>query len=165
LPLPIPQRGGKIASLRRFLNVRDETDFVLAVAWLLAALRDVGPYPVLALLGVHGAAKSSFTTILRALVDPNTAPLRALPREDRDLFIAATNSHILAFDNVPGLPNWVSDTLCRLATGGGFAVRRLYNAVMPTACLVALRNEEKAVMKLSEIMRMAFEADQERLKA
>ena len=27
------------------------------------------------------------------------------------------------------------------------------------------RNEEKAVMKLSEIMRMAFEADQERLKA
>ena len=126
LPLPIPQRGGKIASLRRFLNVRDETDFVLAVAWLLAALRDVGPYPVLALLGVHGAAKSSFTTILRALVDPNTAPLRALPREDRDLFIAATNSHILAFDNVSGLPNWVSDTLCRLATGGGFAVRRLY---------------------------------------
>ena len=50
LPLPIPQRGGKIASLRRFLNVRDETDFVLAVAWLLAALRDVGPYPVLALV-------------------------------------------------------------------------------------------------------------------
>jgi len=50
LPLPIPQRGGKIASLRRFLNVRDETDFALAVAWLLAALRDVGPYPVLALV-------------------------------------------------------------------------------------------------------------------
>ena len=50
MPLPIPQRGGKIASLRRFLNVRDETDFALAVAWLLAALRDVGPYPVLALV-------------------------------------------------------------------------------------------------------------------
>jgi hypothetical protein len=126
LPLPIPQRGGKIDSLRRFLNVRDDTDFVLAVAWLLAALRDVGPYPVLALLGVHGAAKSSFTTILRSLVDPNTSPLRALPREDRDLFIAASNSHVMAFDNVSGLPNWVSDTLCRLATGGGFAVRQLY---------------------------------------
>jgi hypothetical protein len=99
---------------------------VLAVAWLLAAARDVGPYPVLALLGVHGAAKSSFTTILRSLVDPNTAPLRALPREDRDLFIAASNGHVMAFDNVSGLPNWVSDTLCRLATGGGFAVRQLY---------------------------------------
>ena len=64
--------------------------------------------------------------MLRALLDPNTAPLRALPREDRDLFIAANNGHLLAFDNVSGLPPWISDTLCRLATGGGFAVRQLY---------------------------------------
>lgn len=48
------------------------------------------------------------------------------PREDRDLFIAASNGHVLAFDNVSGLPAWISDTLCRLATGGGFAVRQLY---------------------------------------
>jgi hypothetical protein len=53
--------------------------------------------------------------------------LRALPREDRDLFIAANNGHVLAFDNVSGLPAWISDTLCRLATGGGFAVRQLYS--------------------------------------
>ena len=33
---------------------------------------------------------------------------------------------MLAFDNVSGLPGWISDTLCRLATGGGFAVRQLY---------------------------------------
>ena len=56
----------------------------------------------------------------------NTAPLRALPREDRDLFIAASDRHVLAFDNVSGLRPWTSDTLCRLATGGGFAVRQLY---------------------------------------
>ncbi len=49
-----------------------------------------------------------------------------MPREDRDLFIAASNGHVLAFDNVSGLPAWISDTLCRLATGGGFAVRQLY---------------------------------------
>ncbi len=61
------------------------------------------------------------------MLDPNTAPLRALPREDRDLFIAASNGHVLAFDNVSGLPAWISDTLCRLATGGGFAVRQLYS--------------------------------------
>src|SRR5262249_3593652 len=49
-----------------------------------------------------------------------------LEREDRDLFIAATNGHVLAFDNISRLPTWISDTLCRLATGGGFAVRQLY---------------------------------------
>ena len=125
-PLPMPVPGGSIEKLRSFLNVQSESDFVLAVAWALAVLRDHGPYPVLVLSGEQGSAKSTFSAILRAILDPNTAPLRALPREDRDLFIAANNSHVLAFDNVSGLRFWISDTLCRLATGGGFAVRQLY---------------------------------------
>ena len=125
-PLPVPVVGGSIETLRSFLNVQSDDDFVLAVAWALAVLRNRGPYPVLVLSGEQGSAKSTFSAILRALLDPNTAPLRALPREDRDLFIAASNGHVLAFDNVSSLPAWISDTLCRLATGGGFAVRQLY---------------------------------------
>jgi hypothetical protein len=124
--LPTPERGGSVEMLRPFLNVQTDTDFVLVVAWALAVLRNRGPYPVIVLSGEQGSAKSTFSAILRALLDPNTAPLRALPREDRDLFIAANNGHVLAFDNVSGLPAWISDTLCRLATGGGFAVRQLY---------------------------------------
>jgi len=38
--------------------------------------------------------------------------------------IAANNGYLLAFDNLSGL--WLSDALCRLATGGSFAVRQLY---------------------------------------
>ena len=125
-PLPMPVRGGSVEALRSFLNLKTDTDFVLVVAWTLACLRDRGPYPVIVLSGEQGSAKSTFSAILRALLDPNTAPLRALPREDRDLFIAASNGYVLAFDNVSGLPAWISDTLCRLATGGGFAVRQLY---------------------------------------
>jgi hypothetical protein len=124
--LPVPTSGGSVETLRSFLNVKADADFVLVVAWALACLRDRGPYPVIVLSGEQGSAKSTFSAILRALLDPNTAPLRALPREDRDLFIAASNGHVLAFDNVSGLPAWISDTLCRLATGGGFAVRQLY---------------------------------------
>src|SRR5262245_2153084 len=40
--------------------------------------------------------------------------------------IAANNGHLLAFDNLSGLPPWLSDALCRVASGGSFAVRRLY---------------------------------------
>src|SRR5439155_20192661 len=47
LPLPIPERGGSIEALRSFLNLSNHNDFVLVVAWLLAALRPSGPYPVL----------------------------------------------------------------------------------------------------------------------
>jgi hypothetical protein len=125
-PLPVPVTGGSIEALRPFLNVKSDNDFVLVVAWALAVLRDRGPYPVIVLSGEQGSAKSTFSKILRSLLDPNTAPLRALPRNDRDLFIAANNSHVLAFDNISGLPDWISDTFCRLATGGGFAVRQLY---------------------------------------
>jgi hypothetical protein len=126
LALPAPVFGGSIEALRPFLNVRTRPDFVLIVAYLLAALRPHGPYPVLALNGEQGAAKSTAAKLLRSLIDPNVAPLRALPREDRDLFITANNSFVLNFDNVSGLPAWISDTLCRLATSGGFAVRQLY---------------------------------------
>ena len=125
--LPAPVAGGSVEALRSFLNVRSDADFVLVIAWTLACLRNRGPYPVMVLSGEHGSAKSTFSAILRSLLDPNTAPLRALPREDRDLFIAASNGHVLAFDNVSGLPAWISDMLCRLATGGGFAVRQLYS--------------------------------------
>jgi hypothetical protein len=40
--------------------------------------------------------------------------------------IAANNGHILAFDNLSGLPFWLSDALCRVASGGSFAIRQLY---------------------------------------
>jgi hypothetical protein len=142
-PLPMPMPSGSIETLRSFLNVQSDADFVLVVAWALACLRDRGPYPVIVLSGEQGSAKSTFSAILRALLDPNTVPLRALRREDRDLFIAANNGHVLAFDNVSGLPAWISDTLCRLATGGGFAVRQLFtdqDEILFDACRPVILN-------------------------
>jgi hypothetical protein len=124
--LPEPTRGGDISTLRSLVNVKDDNDFVLLVCWLLAAMRDRGPYPILAISGEQGTAKSTLVAILRTLIDPNLSPLRALPREDRELFIQANNGRLLAFDNVSGLPAWTSDSLCRLSTGGGFAVRQLH---------------------------------------
>jgi hypothetical protein len=126
LPLPIPQGGGSIESLAAFLNLPTPDEFVLVATWLLAALQQGGPYPLLVIAGEQGSAKTMLTKILRALIDPNVAPTRAPPREERDLMIAANNGHILAFDNLSGLPSWLSDALCRLASGGSFAIRQLY---------------------------------------
>jgi hypothetical protein len=106
LPLPVPERGGSIEALQSFLNLSNQNDFVLVVAWLLAALRSSGPYPLLAISGEQGSTKTVLSKLLRALVDPNVAPVRALPREERELMIAANNGHLLAFDNLSGLPAW-----------------------------------------------------------
>jgi hypothetical protein len=126
LALPIPEQGGSIETLQSFLNLASLNDFVLVVAWLLAALRANGPYPLLAISGEQGSAKTVLSKLLKGLIDPNAAPVRALSREERELMIAANNGHLLAFDNLSGLPHSFSDALCRLATGGSFAVRRLY---------------------------------------
>jgi hypothetical protein len=127
LPLPVPVRGGCITDLRSLVNVGSDDDFALVVAWLVASLRPTGPYPNLVIAGEAGSAKSSLSRVLRRCVDPNTADLRSEPRDARDLMIAASNSRICCFDNVSRLPDWLSDALCRLATGGGFATRLLYS--------------------------------------
>jgi hypothetical protein len=126
-PLPRPEPGGSVHDLRPFVNVADEESFRLMLAWLVAALRPTGPYPILVLQGEQGSAKSTTTRVLRALIDPSTIPLRSLPREERDFMIAAKNAWVLAFDNLSGLSPMMSDALCRLATGGGYATRALYS--------------------------------------
>jgi hypothetical protein len=126
LTLPTPVRGGSIAKLRDFINVKADHDFNLVIAWVLAALRDTGSYPVLTAVGEQGSAKSTLMEILRLLIDPNSAPLRSPPRDDRALFIAASNAHVLAYDNLSGLPSWLSDGLARISTGAAHASRELY---------------------------------------
>ncbi len=127
LPLPAPVAGGSVNELRKFLNVQDGRDFVLLVAWMLGALRGRGPFPLLGVYGEQGSGKSNAQKLIRALVDPNRAPLRSEPREPRDLMIAATNSLVVGFDNLSQIRQWLSDSLCRLSTGGGFSTRELYS--------------------------------------
>ncbi len=125
-PLPVPLPGGKLSDLRRFVNVEDDDQWRLVASWVIAAARPRGPYPVLGLHGEQGSAKSTAARVLRSVIDPNAVPLRSEPKEPRDLMIAATRSWILNLDNLSHLQPWLSDALCRLSTGGGFATRMLY---------------------------------------
>lgn len=125
-PLPAPEGGYEITELGRFLNLESEDDLMLVACWAVAALAGKGPYPILTISGEQGSAKSVGTRVLRTLVDPHALPHRALPETDRELAIAACNTHVLAFDNVSSIRPATSDTPCRLATGGGFATRKLH---------------------------------------
>lgn len=125
MQLPEPAEKGDISELRRFVNATS-TAWILVVAWLVAAFRPEGPYPVLVLQGEQGSAKSTLARFLRSLIDPSAAMLRSVSRSTRDLMITAMNSHVLAFDNLSGLKPWLQDALCTLSTGGGFATRELH---------------------------------------
>jgi putative DNA primase/helicase len=77
--------------------------------------------------GEQGTGKSFFCRLIRALIDPRAAPNRGVPKEDRDLVVSAGKSWVLAFDNLSSVPLWLSDALCRLASGTGFATRTLHS--------------------------------------
>ena len=126
-PLPEPTRGGDINDLRRFLNVGDEEwRWQLLLVWLLFTFQPSGPFPVLVLQGEQGCAKSTTARVLRALIDPSQAPLRLPPMDEDKLLVSAKSSWVLAFDNLSGMPRWLSDRLCCLATGTAQSKRALY---------------------------------------
>ena len=126
LPLPVPTTGGSLDELRELINAKDERDYKLITAWLVGTLHPKGPYPVLNLNGERGSAKTKTTTILRSLVDPSIAPTRNTPKDDREAAITAQNNMVIALDNLSSMPLWLSDLLCRIATGSGFSARELY---------------------------------------
>jgi len=123
LALPEPVRGGSVEELRPLLNLRDDDQWTLTLGWLLSAFRPEGPYAALVVCGEAGSCKSTLCKLLRRLIDPNLAAERRLPREERELFIAARNGWLLSYNNIDSIPPQFSDALCSILTEGGHAVR------------------------------------------
>jgi hypothetical protein len=125
--LPTPELGGTVDMLRPLLNLAEQDLWILFVAWIVAAFRPGRPFPVLSVSGEQGSAKSTLCRMARRMIDPNVADLRRLPKDERDLMIAAGNAWVASFENLSGLPGSMSDALCAVATGGGFATRLLFH--------------------------------------
>jgi hypothetical protein len=125
LPLPNPVRGRPLADLLPTVINVSQDGLILLTAWLIGCLRGLKPYPILIITGEYGTGKSYASRTCRQLIDPSQANLSLTPKEPRDLIIAARNSHILGFDNLSYIPDWLSDALCAIATGAGFRTRAL----------------------------------------
>ena len=126
LPLPRPGRTGDLDQIRDFLNLPDDASYQLLITWCVGALMPNGPYPLLAIGGEQGSGKTLLACILHDLVDPSRLPLRALPRSERDLYIACANTHLLVYDNISTMGEWLNDAFCKVATGGGMALRQIF---------------------------------------
>ncbi len=124
-PLSYPEHGGSLQDLQELVNLRPN-DFKLFMAWLLSTLRPAGPFPILCLNGEQGSCKTTLARMARRLIDPNIADTRTSPKDETDLLVAARNGWIINLDNLSKIKDWLSDALCRIATGGGFGARQLY---------------------------------------
>ena len=103
-----------------------KNDLKLLIVWLVETLRPDTPYPILELIGEQGSAKSSTQEKLRRIIDPNRVNLRAAPRSNEDLYVSAGNNHVVSLNNLSHISAGLSDALCSLSTGGGYASRTLY---------------------------------------
>jgi hypothetical protein len=124
LPIPIP--GGNLGRLRELVNVSD-ADWPLLVSLLVSTLDPDVPHPIAAVTGEQGTGKSTLVRRLVQLIDPSPAPLRTSPRDVEQWAVAASGSWLVALDNVSRMSEWLSDALCRAATGDGFVRRKLYS--------------------------------------
>src|SRR5680860_759961 len=81
----VPERGGNIDELRRFVNL-DDAQFPLYLAFLAAAYRR-RPNVLPELVGEQGTAKTSTMTAGVDLVDPAALKEPHVPRNTDDLYV------------------------------------------------------------------------------
>lgn len=126
--LPLPERGGTLADFEPHLNLCP-TGRVQFVACAIAALMPSLTYVVLFLVGEQGTSKSTMGDMFVSLTDPPKIEKGArysFTQEERNLVIQAQRCHVLYFDNMSSISGAHADMLCRIATGGAFAHRRLH---------------------------------------
>ncbi len=124
--LPEPIRGGRLDHLFEFLNLRDDSQRVLLLAWIVAAFFSRVPRPILLLHGVQGAAKTTSARVLRSLIDPSIMDALGPPRTEEQLLHQLGKHAVPIYDNLSTIHGWMADAFCRAATGGASEKRSLY---------------------------------------
>jgi hypothetical protein len=135
--LPEPGHGGQLSMLWPLINIPKSKQKLLLV-WIIECFRPDTPFPLLELSGEQGSAKSTTQGFLRRLIDPNKVDLRAAPKDRESVFVAARNGWVVSFENLSCLSAELQDAFCTIATGGGWATRRLYS------------NEEESIIEVMQ---------------
>jgi hypothetical protein len=122
--LPDPEAGGSLDVLDGLVNLKSGRDRRLFKAYLVTLpLEHVGR-PIFNASGAMGSGKTTIQRIIKRLLDP-TAP-ETVRFDPRDFLQKAMHAYIVMLDNQNTIPEWASDTLCRLVTGEADSKRWLY---------------------------------------
>ena len=122
--LPDPEAGGSLEVLDDLVNLKSERDRRLFKAYLVTLpLEQVGR-PIFNASGAMGSGKTTIQRLIKRLLDP-TAP-ETVRFDPRDFLQKAMHAYVIMLDNQNTIPEWASDTLCRLVTGEADSKRRLY---------------------------------------
>lgn len=125
--LPMPVKGwDTLDPLFDLLHIESVDDRILITAWLVNSMLPSSSYPILSVTGEQGSGKTTFCRACQRAVDPHQVEGRSPPRNEEDIAVAAKNAQVLVYENLSTITQAISDALCRVATGAGFAARKLF---------------------------------------
>ena len=115
----------------RFMNLvnvmgSDDDTILLLKCYIISLFIPDIQKVVLMLHGSGGSAKTFLQELIKALVDPSIIKTLGFPRDSNELIQQLSHNYLVYYDNISGIPPWISDQLCRAVTGSGFSKRALY---------------------------------------
>ena len=125
--LPEQTDSRNLEILREFVNIEDDSDWLVFLVFVVSAMVPDSPSVLLCMNGDMGAGKSESLRMVVKLVDPSALMdgMKMTWRAE-DLVRYASKNSILFFDNLSKITDNQSDDLCKVCTGGSLTVRRLY---------------------------------------
>lgn len=126
-PQVLPQHGGDLRQLLKYINLPDEREQLLFLVYVVAAFIPGFPHPLLILHGAQGAGKTTPMKLIKELADPSVLGGLSTPKNEEAFIQTASHHSFLFFDNLSRMPEWFSDALARASTGDSFSKRELYS--------------------------------------
>jgi hypothetical protein len=125
-PQVTPIRGGDPRRILEFINIQDPQQQILLVIYIVSCLIPGIPHVAPILYGPQGATKTTLLRVLRRTIDPSITETLSLPHDKDQLVQQLAHHWTPYYDNLTGMPDWISDALCRAITGEGSSKREWY---------------------------------------
>lgn len=121
-----PVKGGDVKNILKFINVKDKSQEILILVFLVSCFIPEIPHTILNVYGTQGSAKSSLLRLLKKIIDPSIMELTSLTKDKKEFIQLLAHHWFIPFDNVSFLDEATSDILCRSTSGDAFSKRGLY---------------------------------------
>ena len=127
---PYPKKSKKnqnpLSELMELLRIPLENKQLFKIHLLSFFLEEV-PIPIMIIHGEQGSAKSTITSTIKKIVDPDPMNKSSMPDSIDDANIHFFNRYLTNFDNISYIDHKNSDNMCKAITGNTHNKRELYS--------------------------------------
>jgi hypothetical protein len=122
----LPSIQGNAKLILDYVNITNKQHRLLVLVYMISCFIPDFPHALLIIYGSQGSAKTTFSKLMRSIIDPSLLETLSLPKSVEELIQLLHHHAFMFVDNVSGFSTEFSDTFCKAVSGGGFSKRKLY---------------------------------------